>query len=461
MRSMVVITSVTIGIFAGVYSVALMNGMIAQRLDSSLNDEISEIQLTAKNFRDDNDPKLVIKNSDAVVDTIRSVPGVAAITERTLVTGMANTASKSVGVQIVGINPESEKNVFTLYKKILPGTGDYFGHDSRYNQALIGEDLAKDLNIIRFEIDSSAVARLKAEKVPESILSKLVTLEGVRFDNEKKFLKEMKALFTAKEARKYGEKIRNAAWSFRTGSRMTLTFLDRDNNQVGAVFRLTGLYDIKDNMFEKSMVFVRNKDLVRLTGLEPGSYHKIIVKLDNVDQTQQVLETLTRDFPSLDIMSWKNLQPDIAMMSDIVQQFYAIFMAIILAALAFGIVNTMLMVVLERTRELGMLTAIGMNKKRVFSMIMLESVFLSLLGGIAGMIVGYGTITLTARNGINFSQYAEGFEAMGYSSQIIPQINAGFFIIVTILIIVTGILSSIYPALKALKLNPVEAIRTE
>jgi ABC-type lipoprotein release transport system permease subunit len=144
-----------------------------------------------------------------------------------------------------------------------------------------------------------------------------------------------------------------------------------------------------------------------------------------------------------------------------VQQFYAIFMIIILAALAFGIVNTMLMVVLERTKELGMLTAIGMNKRRVFSLIMLESVFLSVVGGIAGMIIGYITIVLTSKNGINLSQYAEGFEAYGYSAHFFPQIDVKFFIIITIMIIVTGIISSIYPALKALKLNPVEAIRTE
>ena len=136
-------------------------------------------------------------------------------------------------------------------------------------------------------------------------------------------------------------------------------------------------------------------------------------------------------------------------------------MVIILAALAFGIVNTMLMVVLERTKELGMLTAIGMNKKKVFSLIMLESVFLSLIGGIAGMITGYFAILLTSKNGINFSQYAEGFEAYGYSAHVIPQIDPGFFILITIMIILTGIISSVYPALKALRLNPVDAIRSE
>ena len=170
---------------------------------------------------------------------------------------------------------------------------------------------------------------------------------------------------------------------------------------------------------------------------------------------------MAEKFPSLEVMSWKEIQPDLAMMTGWVQKFYAVFMVVILAALAFGIVNTMLMVVLERTKELGMLTAIGMNKKRVFGMIMLESVFLSLVGGVVGMIVSKIIIALTARNGINFSSYKEGFEAMGYPSHIYPVISISFFLTVTLLIIVTGILSSIYPALKALKLDPAEALRTE
>jgi ABC-type antimicrobial peptide transport system permease subunit len=132
-----------------------------------------------------------------------------------------------------------------------------------------------------------------------------------------------------------------------------------------------------------------------------------------------------------------------------------------MAALAFGIVNTMLMAVLERTKELGMLTAIGMNRRKVFSMIMLESVFLSITGGIGGMIVGWVVILLTARNGINFLQYAEGMEALGYSAHVFPQISAVFFIMMAVMVVLTGILSSVYPAMKALRLNPVEAIRTE
>lgn len=460
-RSLVVISSVTIGIFAGVFSVALMNGMIAQRVDDALNEEISDIQVTNKNFRINNNPLLVINNASRTLSEINSVTGIYTDVERTIITGMANTAVKSSGVQIIGIEPEKEKQVFTLYKKVIPRSGDFFEKESKYNLALIGEALAKDLGIVRYSIDSSTLKRLSEKRVPDRVINKLEQLIGYRFLNEKQFIKKMKTVFSGKESKKYGSIIKKEAWTFREGTRMTLTFLDKDNNQVGAMFRITGLYDISNSMFEKSMVFVKRTDINRLIGLPDSSFHEIIVKINNLDQTKSITNTLAEKLPDQEVLSWKKLQPDLAMMTDMVQQFYLIFGIIILAALAFGIVNTMLMVVLERTRELGMLTAIGMNKKKVFSMIMLESVFLSLIGGIAGMIISYLVIRLTEHTGINFSQYAEGFAALGYSSDMYPQISVGFFGIVTVLIIITGILSSVYPAMKALRLNPVEAIRTE
>jgi ABC-type lipoprotein release transport system permease subunit len=461
MRSLVVIASVTIGVCAAIFSVALMNGMIAQRVGSALDVEISHIQITGKSFRLNNDPEILIGNSKSVISKISTTSGISGFVERTIINGMAGTATKSVGVQIVGIDPAAEKNIFTLYKTIMPGTGNYFEKESNIDLALIGQDLAKELNIVRFIVDSIVLENLKKKEVPEEILQKISSQSGVRFPNEKKFNRTINSLLSKREISKYGQTIKKEAWSFREGSRLTLTFLDKNNNQVGARFRVVGIYDIKNSMLEMSTIFVKNTDIKRLTGIDSSSFHQIIIRIDEVDKTEKITEELRANMPGLEILNWKEIQPDLAMLTDYVHQIYGFLMAIILAALAFGIVNTMLMVVLERTKELGMLTAIGMNKKKVFSMIMLESVFLSLFGGVAGMFTGWIIILLSARNGLNFVKYAEGLEAYGYSAHVYPEISTGFFVMLTLMIILTGILSSIYPALKAIKLNPVEAIRTE
>ena len=136
-------------------------------------------------------------------------------------------------------------------------------------------------------------------------------------------------------------------------------------------------------------------------------------------------------------------------------------MGIIFLALAFGIINTMLMAIMERIKELGMLMAIGMSKKKVFLMIMLETIFLTFTGSVVGMILGALVLKITGHTGLDFSSVGEGFEAVGYAAVVYPNIEINFFFGIIVLVILVGVLSSIGPARRALKLKPIDALRTE
>jgi ABC-type antimicrobial peptide transport system permease subunit len=88
-------------------------------------------------------------------------------------------------------------------------------------------------------------------------------------------------------------------------------------------------------------------------------------------------------------------------------------------------------------------------------------VLLTLTGGVVGMIISGIFIKITHARGIDLSIVAKGMESLGYESMVYPSITADYFIILTVMIIVTGILSAIYPAKKALNINPAEAIKME
>lgn len=460
-RSLTVISAVAIGVFAGVFSIAAMNSSVVQRIDAAVNQELSHIQINNKDFRSTGNVQDTIPKYDSVVSVLNSFKGIESVTGRLIVRGIASTAVKSTGVEITGIDVKKEKRMFTLSDKLIPGTGTYFESDTKYNTAFIGEKLAKELNIIRYILTSEDLGTLSMEKVPAAVIRKLDPIVGKRFISDKKFTKAIVELLEPAEVKKYSLKIKEAAWSFREGSKFILTFLDVNEMKTGAAFRVCGIFRTNNDLFEATSVFVPANELRELTGLKGGTYHRIIIRLDDSEITNDMTLQIREAFPGFEVMSWKEIQPDLAMISDMMQQIYGIFMAIILLALSFGIVNTMLMSVLERTKEIGMLAAIGMNRRKIFSMIMLESVFLSIVGGIIGMVISGVVISATAKNGINLVKYSEGMEAFGYSAHLFPTIDITFFTITTILIVITGILSAIYPARKALQLNPSDAIRTE
>jgi len=134
-------------------------------------------------------------------------------------------------------------------------------------------------------------------------------------------------------------------------------------------------------------------------------------------------------------------------------------MSIIMLALGFVIVNTMLMVVLERTRELGMIMAIGMNKKKVFTMIFYETSLLGFLGAMIGITVSAMFVWHFGSSGLSISSFTEGFEAFGYSTVVHPVLDSRDYAEVIAMVFVTGLIASIFPTIRALKMKPVEAIR--
>lgn len=278
------------------------------------------------------------------------------------------------------------------------------------------------------------------EKIPDSL--------GSYFENTKR----NPILISTKLAEKLKLHLR---------SKIILTFQEKDGTMTGGSFRVSGIFQTSNSMFDESNVFVKKTDLARLTLFSENTAHEIAIRINDKKQLDLVKSKISEKYPDLTVQTWKELQPDLAMVTDFMNQMMAIFMVIILLALGFGIVNTMLMVVLERIKEIGMLMAVGMNRLRVFTMIMLETVFLSVVGGAVGMAVSAGLLSWLGSVGLNFSSVSKGLASFGYSAIIYPKVETSFYFMLSFLIILTGILASIYPALKAVKLNPAEAVRTD
>lgn len=241
--------------------------------------------------------------------------------------------------------------------------------------------------------------------------------------------------------------------------KIVLTLQDVDGNITAGAFRITGIYKTRNSTTDELNVFVKSSDLSPLLGLNEGELHEIAVLLKEHVELAPVYNQLKSDFPTLRVEDWRILAPELRLIVDSFKQNMYVFMSIILLALTFGIINTMLMAVLERVHELGVLMAIGMNKLSVFLMIMLETLYLAVIGGACGLILSYITIHLLGKTGIDLSAFSRGLESYGMDTLVYPALQNNQYLEIFIMIFVAAILSAVYPAYKALKLNPVQAIR--
>jgi ABC-type lipoprotein release transport system permease subunit len=206
--------------------------------------------------------------------------------------------------------------------------------------------------------------------------------------------------------------------------------------------------------------FVKYEELRSQLGFSENPAHEIAIYLKPDVDVGEMKQKLADEFPVLEVKSWREINKDLAYLVESMDQYMFIFVWIILLALCFGIINTMLMVVLERTKELGMLMAVGMSRFRVFVMIILESVFLSLTGGLIGIAIGYWVIKVFETRPIILEIF-KGFEQYGYSSEVYTNLPFQSALKIAGLVVMLGVVSAIYPAIKAIRLHPVEAIRTE
>lgn len=241
-------------------------------------------------------------------------------------------------------------------------------------------------------------------------------------------------------------------------SKLILNFQDVNGDITGGAFQIVGIFDSFSSVFDESNVFVNRQDLNRLIGLDQ-EIHSIRLTLSDFTEANRHATQLRKEFPDLDITTWGEAAPELKYSYEMTDLMMYIVMIIIIIALVFSIINTMLMAVLERTRELGMLRAVGMNKSRVFAMVLYETVFLTMVGTPVGLFLSWLTISYYNSTGINLAAFAEGMNAYGLSTVIYPTLPPIYYLNITLLIALAALLSAMYPAWKTLQLNPVEAIR--
>ncbi len=395
-RSIIVMLAIALGVWAAMFMTGFATGMVRSYVNNTIANIVSHIQIHHPDYAKDNEVKFVIPSSDSIYAAIARQPAVKAASVRTLINGMISAAKGARGIRVKAVEPEAEASTSALQEQVVEG--EYLDAEKR-NPILISKELAGKL----------------------------------------------------------GLKLR---------SKVVLTFQDAQGEILAAAFRVAGIFETGNDPFDEAHVFIVRRDANRLLAhtdetddLNIDLGHEIALLLHDPAQVDAVTAQLRKAFPTLKTETYRQVSPDLDLYESQIKTLSSIYLTVIMLALIFGIVNTMLMAVLERVRELGMLMAIGMNKVRVFFMVMLETILLCLVAAPLGLLLGYGTIVYLGKYGINLSAYSETMQMYGMSEIVYFEVEPTVYLQAPIAVAITAVVASIYPAWKAIRLKPVEAIR--
>jgi len=392
-RTGIILVAIIIGAWTMLAYCALARGMMASSLESALNTLTGHIQIQNPGFRED----------PAVENRIRNPAPVAALLDRALPKGSCWAFRIQAGG--VASNARNSQGI-----------------------TIVGIDPEKEPEL-SFYGDATAQGRLLEPGDDRGIILGQALLDS----------------FETKISRK-----------------LVLITQGADRETASRAFKIRGTFRAEMEGTEKQYVFITLAAAQKLLGIG-DNVSLACIRLpgrtgQNKAELNPIVEALTRELPrDLTALTWIDLLPLLKGYLGMFDRFMLLWYLVVFIAMAFGLVNTMLMAVLERTREFGLLKALGLTPVRIVKNVLLECLVLLVIGLGAGNLLGVLTIYLFS-GGIDMSFMAQGSEFWGLGRLVVPFVTAKDLLSVNAVIMGLGLLVCLYPAVKAAGITPVEAM---
>ena len=241
------------------------------------------------------------------------------------------------------------------------------------------------------------------------------------------------------------------------GKRVVLMSQDPDNEIADRGFRIVGLYSASTKAVEEAYVFIGKTTAQKMLQIDDATTEVVFLGDDyrNVEPIYAAVTSAVDD--SVSVRPWYEIDTYLGTMMNVMDGFVLVWVVVIFMALSFGLVNTLVMAVFERVREIGLMLALGMKPGSILGQIIIESMLLMTLGLAVGNFLAWATVT-PLESGIDVSIVSEGMEMWGAASVLYPKLYASDMILASVVVLILGFLASLSPAWRASRYEPVEAI---
>ncbi|MFO7965713.1 MAG: FtsX-like permease family protein [Desulfobacterales bacterium] len=396
-RTILTIMAIAFACTLLVFMLSFQFGSYETMINASVKINTGHLQVQAVGYHEKNDIHLVVSDPSAVARSLSGIPDISAYTFRASGFALASSAQRTYGILVMGIDPEREAQVSTLKKLIRRGRYLSDVHtDDETVPALVGKMLAQNLRV-------------------------------------------------------------------RIGDELTLLGQGRDGSIAAALVTVAGIYSSGIQEFDRSAIHIPLDHFQEIFSMR-GAVHAVVILCDALSDVESVERTIENrihdkafEFP-LVVLDWDEMMPGLrqGIKLDLISGLITYLLLIIVVA--FSILNTFLMAILERTREFGVLMAIGTSPGRLMRLLLIESAAITVLGIVIGILLGILVTWYFQIHGLYFSGADEILSQFGISGRIYPKLSLLSIVTGPAMVFVITIFSALYPALKVRRLRVVEAL---
>ncbi|MEQ8350214.1 MAG: FtsX-like permease family protein [Leptospiraceae bacterium] len=408
-RSLLVISTATVGMTGVLFSMGFSNGMVDSMIRGGVQSGLGHVQIRPSGFESERKINRTLENGSVLLERLDQLDIPAELQPAHLAPrfereGLLRIGSYQEGVVITGVDPLREKHVSSFDDWIVEG-------------AYLSQDL---------ELDATGIIPCLLGRV-----------------NARRMELEL-------------------------GDYVILTMGNHDSQSVSVRARIVGIFESPMTGIDRHTVLVHRSALSNLYEKESSQISNITFLSSDLHKSSALDRYLedsllpasgTEEEMKFEVLSFFQLQPQIETMLNYIEDIKGIIYGVLMSGFALTLLNSVLMSVFERTREIGIQMAIGTRKSFIVASIIVESVMLAMAGAITGLLLGGGLVLALAYSGIPLGSFAGGVEMIGSMSTVVyPRITAddislGFYVAIGM-----SIVASIYPAFKATSIQPVEAI---
>ncbi len=246
----------------------------------------------------------------------------------------------------------------------------------------------------------------------------------------------------------------------RISEKVVVTTQLADGSLGSAAYRLVGVYQTNNEIFDRAYGFIGLQQAQSLLAM-PNRISTIAIRLQKRDLSQSTAINLDKILAGSQYKakSWQQIMPVLVQMIDVTRLMFFVVLAIVFVVVAMGVTNTLFMSVMERTREFGVMLAMGTEPRLIVRMVVYESIVLGLIGIVLGIIMGW-LLVLYYSDGMDLSGFSGATSTIpGLTDIIYPVLIIDNIWLPTLILFITGVVAAFYPALRGARLSPVVAIR--